>query len=50
MTLKMNFDTNFKDMLGPGERQSATAQPHLISITRRDWWLEMQLGAGKEWR
>jgi hypothetical protein len=49
MMLKTNFKANFKDMLGPGERQSATAQPRVISITWRDWWLEVQVGAGKEW-
>src|SRR5271154_2939314 len=47
MTLKINFDANFKDMLGPSERQSVTAQPRVISITWRDWRLEMLLGAGK---
>jgi len=45
--LKTNFNASFKDMLGPSERQSATAQPRVISITSRDWWPEMHLAAGK---
>jgi hypothetical protein len=46
MMLKMIFKSNFKDMLGPSERQSATAQPRVISITWRDCCAEMPLDAG----
>jgi hypothetical protein len=47
MMLKMNSNANFKDMLGPSERQSAGSQRRVISITWRDWELEVRLVAGK---
>jgi len=43
----MNFDANFKDMLGLRERQCAASQRRLISITWRDWNVERRVTAGK---